>query len=265
MLRFVRSLAMILTSGGLLSLAPLPANAVISTFDSDLEGWTAVGLDVSYSIFPVPTLTDIALTDNAADMVYSATGGNPGGYAQFTDAIADPSSLASAPAAFTGDLTSYIGGTFSFDHALFDEGESVAAYAPYSVILYSGVPMDLNALVWTAPPPTGATGGWVHFDITLDLSDLTPVENVSLQVIDPTLPDLTPADLGLVGTMTFAEIMADVDGILVAFELADNAGAQGTEWGGLDNVMMVPIPEPASGVMLGLGLLGLALYTRARR
>ena len=84
MLRFVRSLAMILTTGSLLSLAPLSANAVISTFDSDLEGWTAVGLDVSYTTVlypPFVVLTDIALTDNGADMVHSTVGGNPGGYA----------------------------------------------------------------------------------------------------------------------------------------------------------------------------------------
>jgi len=266
MLRFVRSLAMILTTGSLLSLAPLPANAVISTFDSGLEGWTAVGLDISYTTvptFPFVALTGIALTDNTGDMVHSATGGNPGGYAHFTDAIEDPSSFASAPSGFLGDLTSYIGGTFSFDHKLITPGASATDYAPYSVILYSGAPMDMNALVWTSPAPSGPTD-WIHFDITLDLGDLTPIEDVSLQVIDPSLPDWTPAGLGLTGTMSFQEIMADVTGILVAFELVDNAGVQDDEFGGLDNVSMVPIPEPVTGAMLALGLLGLALHGRAR-
>jgi hypothetical protein len=64
--------------------------------------------------------------------------------------------------------------------------------------------------------------------------------------------------------MSFEEIMADVDGILVAFELVNNQGAQMTEWAGLDNVSMVPIPEPASAAMLALGLLGLTLRARAR-
>jgi hypothetical protein len=210
-------------------------------------------------------VTNIALTDNSVDMVHSAADGNLGGYARFRDDKVEPSSLASAPTAFRGDLTSYIGGTFSFDHRLFDEGDSVAVpgYAPYSLILYSGAPINLNALVWTAPPPTGPTG-WVHFDITLDMNDLTPIADVSLQVIDPTLPDVTPRDLGLGGTMSFEEIMADVDDILVAFELVDNQSAQLTEWGGIDNVMMRPVPEPVTGAMLALGLLGLAAYTRAR-
>jgi hypothetical protein len=263
MLRFIRSLTMILTTGSLLSLAPLPANAVISTFDSDLEGWTAVGLDISYTFLPTPALTGITITGNSADMVHSATDGNPGGYAQFTDIIVEPSSLASAPGAFLGDLTSYIGGTFSFDHKLFDAGSSIGGYAPYSVILYSGAPINLNALVWSAPAPSGTTG-WEHFDITLDTNDLAPIADVSLQVLDPSLPNLTPGSLGLSGTMTFNEIMADVDGILVAFELVDNQGAQETEIGGIDNVSMVPIPEPVTGGMLAFGLLGLALHARAR-
>jgi hypothetical protein len=168
-----------------------------------------------------------------------------------------------APAAFLGDLTSYIGGTFSFDHRLFAEGESVAGYAPYSVILYSGEPIDLNGLVWTAPAPSGPTD-WVHFDITLDMNDLTDIADVSLQVLDPTLDDVTPRELNLEGSMSFEEIMGAVDGILVAFELVDNQSTQFTEWGGIDNVSMVPIPEPVTGAILALGLLGLALYARAR-
>ena len=268
MLRFVRSLTMILTTGGLFSLTALPANAVISTFDSDLESWTAVGIDVSYTViptFPFVALTGIALTDNAADMVHSAAGGNPDGFAQFTDTIEDPASLASAPAAFTGDLTAYIGGTFSFDHKLINPGASATDYAPYSVILYSGAPINLNALVWTAPPPTGATD-WVHFDITLDLGDLTHIADVPISVLDPSFPSpgTTPGDLGLGGNMSFEEIMGNVDGILVAFELADNGGVQDQEIGGIDNVSMVPIPEPGAAAMLTLGLLGLALHTRAR-
>lgn len=262
--RLARSLMMVLVCGGLLSLAPHPANAVSSTFDSGLDGWTAVGIDVSYQLFPFPALTGIAITDNAADMVHAGADGNPGGYAQLTDMIAEPSSLASAPAAYLGDLTAYIGGTFSFDHRLFTEGANVALpHAPYSLILYSGEPIDLNAMVWTAPAPSGPTD-WLHFDITLDTNDLTPIADVSLSVLDPTLPDRTPGELGLGGTMTFEEIMADVDGILVAFELVDNQGAQMTELAGLDNVMMLPIPEPASAAMLALGLLGLALRARAR-
>jgi len=50
----------------------------------------------------------------------------------------------------------------------------------------------------------------------------------------------------------------------VAFELANNEGVQYEEVGGLDNVSMVPIPEPATGGLLAFGLLGLAFHARAR-
>jgi hypothetical protein len=254
---------MVLVCGGLLWLAPLSSRAVTSTFDTGLEGWTAVGIDVSYQFLP-PYLTGIAITNNAGDMVHAGADGNPGGYAQLTDTIVEPSSLASAPAAYLGDLTAYIGGTFSFDHRLFTEGANVAMpHAPYSLVLYSGAPVNLDGLIWTAPAPMGPTD-WIHFDITLDTNDLTPIADVSLSVLDPTLPDVTPRSLGLGGSMTFEEIMADVDGILVAFELVDNQGAQMTELAGLDNVRMVPVPEPASAAMLALGLLGLTLRARAR-
>jgi hypothetical protein len=49
-------------------------------------------------------------------MVHAGADGNPGRHAQLTDMIEEPSSLAAAPAAYLGNLTGYIGGSFSFDH-----------------------------------------------------------------------------------------------------------------------------------------------------
>jgi PEP-CTERM motif len=251
----------LMVAGGLVAVAPAPARAVSSTFDSDLEGWQAIGVEIDVTIGFPPVLNAINLIDNAGDMVHEATDGNPGGYARFTDSIEEPSSLASAPAAYLGDLTSFIGGTFSFEHRLFDTGEPSIAFSPYVLLITSGDPTDLNTLVWTAPAPTGATD-WVHFDITLDASDLTLLENVPVSVIDPSLPSITPASLGFTGTMTLEEILADVTSILVSFELVNNQSVQNSEHGGIDNVEMVPIPEPASATLL---LFGLALLARSRR
>jgi len=266
--RFLSTLAIPLVAGGLLSLAPLSAGAIptiSSTFDAGLEGWTAVGLgEPQFTLVP-PAVTDIPITNNAADMVWSATDGNPGGYAQFTDIINEPSSLASAPAAFLGDLTGYIDGTFSFQHRLFDDGPSATGFGPYSLIIGTGEPEDLNVLVWTAPGPAGPTG-WEQFDITLsetnDASGLTFLANKNLQEVSPDFPSLTLAGFGLGASMTFEQIMANVEFIYLAFEIADNNNVQQDEDGGIDNVFMTPIPEPTTGVLLAMGLAGLALRTR---
>ena len=190
---------------------------------------------------------------------------SPGGYARLTDAIEKPASFAAAPASFLngGDLTPFIGGTFSFDHRLFDTGTPNQGIQPYSVFFVSGDPSDLNAVVWTAPAPAGATD-WVHFDITLAESELTLFQNVPLSVIDPSLPSITPADLGLSGSKTFAEIMGSVDELLVAFELVDNVGFQNQEHGGIDNAQLVPEPSSLALLLMG-GTMFLCFRLVARR
>lgn len=261
--RLLSSLALTLASGALLA---LPAGAITSTFDSGLEGWTAIGLEPMFTLFP-PALNDIVVTDNSADMEWSGTDGNPGGYAAFVDEVNDPSALASAPAAFLGDLTSFIGGTFSFQHRLEEPGASASGFAPYTLIIGSGEPENLDALVWVGDAPTGMTG-WEQFDITLDVTNdstgLTFIEDVNLSAIDPDFPNVTLSNplIGLGGTLSFIEIMANVDFIWLAFELVDNANDQREEMGGIDNVSITPIPEPGTAALLCLGLVALARSAR---
>ena len=255
------SFLMALVLGGLVAMIPSQGLAVSSTFDTDLDGWQAVGLDIAFQVFP-PAL-DVTPVVNTGDMVFSPTDGNPGGYARLTDAIETPASFASAPSKFLGDLSAFVDGTLSFDHRLFDTGTPNDGIAAYSVLITSGAFGDLNSLVWTAPAPAGPTD-WVHFDIILDENDFSLIEDVSLSTINPEYPDIVPADLGFTGTQDFFEIMSNVTSILVAFELVDNSGIQNQEHGGIDNVSMVVVPEPTSALLLGLGLAGLAWQSGRR-
>ena len=263
-----------------LSLAPLAAGAapiISSTFDGGLDGWTAVGFgDPSFTFVP-PSVT-LPIVDTSPDMEWSATGGNPGGFAKFVDAINEPSSLALAPSQFLGDLTDYIGGTLSFQHNLIMEGAMATGFAPYAVIIASG-PISVggsvtisqtnpaSVLVWTfldPPPMEPPIDTWRQFDITLDVDVAGGLELLvekDLQDVDPDFPSVTLENFGI-SNVAFDDIMSNVTFMALAFELVDNNNVQDSEMGGIDNVFLRPIPEPGTGALLALGLAGLAVRKR---
>jgi hypothetical protein len=201
------------------SAATLKAQSTVSSnFNSNLDGWTAVGFDIQVG-FP-PTVTRVA---NPADIVYSATGGNPGGYARLTDAVTDPGSFASAPAKFLGNLLPYKDqGTLSFDHRLFATGTPASGIESYAAFLISGNPNNLNFLYWESPGPSGPTG-WVHFDVP----------------INQTTWSRSPFAI-----LSFDQILSNVTEMLLPFELVDNDGTQNQEHGGIDNVVLAATGLP---------------------
>ncbi|MFN3168089.1 MAG: PEP-CTERM sorting domain-containing protein [Phycisphaeraceae bacterium] len=238
---------------------------IVSTFDSDLDGWTAVGFNFDTSIGAILSRNVISKVQNTGDMVHSAFNGNPGGFALFTDAIVDPGSFAEAPDKFTGDLTGLIGQTVSFDHRLFDQGTNPTSVGPYTLVFLSGDPNDLNAYGIVVDGPTLGQGdtGWVTISATIadgGPNGLQPFSTLDLGVFDPDLAGTTTGGLGLTGSMTFEQVMSNVTDFYVSFELVDNNSNQSSEVGGIDNVTITP--EPASLALLGLGGL---LFARRRR
>ena len=111
--RSVSQLAFALTLN-LLIVRPATGLTIQSTFDSGLEGWTAVLITTTWQ----------------------TTGGNPGGFLRGVD---QPfTSYLLAPAAFLGDLSAFNGGYMSFDHIALDTaGESIAGLGG-TVEIYSG-------------------------------------------------------------------------------------------------------------------------------
>src|SRR6185503_17758025 len=123
---------------------------VVSTFDAGDEGWRIVDL----------TLPADPITPPGAPVapVFQATGGNPGGFIEFTDP-SDASFYFQAPAAYLGDQSAAYGTFFSFEQ--FSTPTTPAWRDDPDVILVGGG----QALVYQGSANPGAT--FTPFIVTL--------------------------------------------------------------------------------------------------
>jgi hypothetical protein len=202
--------------------ASLLANAAIieSRFDASTEGWTAANV-------------------LAGSPAHVASGGNPGGYL-FIDNTEGSVAYVSAPAAFLGNLSAFVGGTLSFDaNQLTGNGQ------------------------WIGQPGSPDMGTvWIQGAGLTAMRDLHPGTMPVNQWISMSAT-LTAANWG-VSEADFAAIMANVTGIRVYLE-----ATFGAETNGFDNFVIQGaadpgVPEPSAWLLTGGGLVLAALRRRRR-
>lgn len=121
-------------------------SSLISTFNSDDEGWTVTG---------------------ATGPTYMATGGNPGGYIQGVDSSSSSRWSFISPDSWDGDWSSYIGGTLEFD--LLKTG-ATGTSSVWNVIIYSWG----KYAVWDFSL-SPSLNEWNHFSVDLTSSNFDRV------------------------------------------------------------------------------------------
>lgn len=211
--------------GTALGLAPGARADVVTTFDSSLEDW--------------------GMADTLGTTTHVATGGNPGGFFKHDNSELEFSILL-APEAFLGDLSAYVGGTFSFDGILLGNGG----------IFFDG--------------PAGIPGGVFSDYGTVRISGSAGTAQVDLLPggATPSMTGWQTYSIALTGAAwnlsdaSFAAIMADVTSLTINIE-----GLWGPEINGVDNIALrgaTVVPLPGGLALFSLSLLGLGAVRRRR-
>jgi hypothetical protein len=153
-------------------------------------------------------------SNTPAEIRRESSGGNPGGFIQFTDK-SSASTYVDAPALFHGSYASLDGaGYITYQHNIISE-TGVTAYSPYEIRL-SG---PGGAAKFDGTTPTSATTGWVTVVAPLVSGDWT------------------------VTSGTWAALLANVTDLQIDIELVTNQTIPGdTDIEGIDNIALVSLP-----------------------
>jgi hypothetical protein len=205
----------------MLALAQSAQASIIETFDTGLDGW--------------------ALIKKNGALSWQGSGGNPGGYALYTDTKAGIGT-AKAPSAFLGNLSEYNDGQLSFDYKVFGTGAGIRSFAALNVTLYNKG-KHYSYTIPTKPDSTWESLGWQTFTI--------PMTSATWHTTDA----------------KWGNLLSNVTKMTISLESTVNV-KRPYDTDGIDNITLTrlgepPTPEPAT---LGVILIGaLPLLIRRRR
>lgn len=169
---------------------------------------------------------------------YNVDGGNPGGNISATDTGSGVWFFES-PSSWSGDWTKYIGGTISFD--VFVDRDTFDGFL--SLTQASTISIDL-----------GAAGDGVYLGWNRD-------SNPVLEEWSSFIVEINSTNFKVIGSsLTFEEAIKQTTGLFI---LGDYLIGEG-DIAKLDNVKVKPVPEPATILLLGAGLIGLCGYSRSK-
>jgi hypothetical protein len=148
--------------------AAVNAQLVSSDFASGDDGWR--GIDVQGPPYDV-------VTRGPYDLVYQATGGDPGGRVGTTDTAATLFCF-SAPSKFLGNRLGFYNGTLHHELRFQNDGLAPGFVHPDVILIGGGLTLVADA----GPDPASQTDTWIPFGVALnetnwhlnDLSGLSP-------------------------------------------------------------------------------------------
>ena len=198
--------------------ANISHSQVISTFNSNAEGWLSVTLAYPDPGAPPPILNTFTPT-------WTATGGNPGGYVTILDpdgsGTTGNTQYWSAPAPFLGNQSTAYGHVLSFDLA--DTSGGFPPFDQEDIILVG------NSLTLAYDLPTSPGGTWTHFEV--------PLNETGWRINSLTGTPATQTDM--------QTVLAGISSLYIRGEYQLGPDTQS-----LDNVQIVP--EPSSVLLLNI-------------